>query len=103
AEESAKLTAKDFAELRALAGNSSGRFDEVYVDQRLRASGVLFGLAPGGVKGTAALRSDSRPYEGLYDPGPQGAPFPTRPLPPPGRPARTPPTQKAFEGAVPAP
>jgi len=87
AEEAAKLTAKDFADLRSLAGNGLGRFDEVYVDtpqgKRFRSSGVVFALAPGGVKGTAVLRSDGGRYDDLYVRGPNGWRFESRTYAPP--------------------
>jgi len=87
AEEAAKLTAKDFAELRALAGNDRGQFDDVYVDtpqgKRFRSAGVVFGLASGGVKGTAVLRSDGGRYDDLYVRGPNGWRFESRTYLPP--------------------
>lgn len=69
-EETAKLTAKDFADLRRLAGNDRGQFDDVYVDtpngRRFRSSGVTFGLVPDGVKGTAILKNKGGRYDDLY-------------------------------------
>jgi hypothetical protein len=70
AEAAARLTAKDFSEIRQLAGNDRGQFDDVYVDtpngKRFRSSGVALGLAPEGVKGTAYLRNDGGHYDDVY-------------------------------------
>jgi hypothetical protein len=69
-EEAAKLTARDFAEIRQLAGNDRGQFDDVYVEtpngKRFRSSGVALGLVPEGVKGTAFLRNEGGRYEDVY-------------------------------------
>jgi SnoaL-like domain len=69
-EANAKLTARDFTEIRRLAGNDRGQFDDVFVDtpngRRFRSSGVTFGLVPEGVKGTAVLRNDGGRYEDVY-------------------------------------
>jgi hypothetical protein len=69
-EAGAKLTAQDFMDLRQLAGNDRGRFDDVYMDtangKRFRSSGVTFGLLPEGVKGTAYLRNDGGHYDDVY-------------------------------------
>jgi hypothetical protein len=70
AEAAAKLTARDFSEIRQLAGNDRGQFDDVYVDtpngKRFRSSGVALGLVPEGVKGTAVLRNDGGRYDDVY-------------------------------------
>lgn len=64
------LTARDFVELRRLAGNDHGQFDDYYVTtpngRRFRSSGVTFTLVPDGVKGTAYLRNDGGRYEDVY-------------------------------------
>ena len=69
-EAAAKLTAQDFADIRRLAGNESGQFDDVHVDtpngKRFRSSGVVLGLVPDGVKGTAYLRGDGGHYDDVY-------------------------------------
>jgi hypothetical protein len=70
AEAAAKLTAQDFSEIRQLAGNDRGQFDDVWVDtpngRRFRSSGVALGLLPEGVKGTAYLRNDGGHYDDVY-------------------------------------
>ena len=70
AEMTAKLSAQDFAEIRQLAGNDRGRFDDVFVDtpngRRFRSSGLTLAAVTDGVKGTALLRNDGGRYEDVY-------------------------------------
>ena len=86
-EEGAKLTAKDFVEIRRLAGNDRGQFDDVYVEtpngKRFRSSGVALGLVPEGVKGTAYLRNDGGRYEDVYVKTANGWRFKSRTYVPP--------------------
>ena len=90
-EEAAKLTAKDFVEIRRLAGNDRGQFDDVYVDtpngKRFRSSGVALGLVPEGVKGTAYLRNDGGRYEDVYVKTSNGWRFKSRAFVPSAAPA----------------
>jgi SnoaL-like protein len=90
-EEAAKLTAKDFVEIRRLAGNDRGQFDDVYVDtpngKRFRSSGVALGLVPEGVKGTAYLRNDGGRYEDVYVKTSNGWRFKSRTFVPSAAPA----------------
>jgi hypothetical protein len=86
-EAAARLTARDFAEIRQLAGNDRGQFDDVYVDtpngRRFRSSGVTLGLVPDGVKGTAFLRNDGGRYDDVYVRTPNGWRFKSRTYVPP--------------------
>ena len=85
----AKLSAQDFAEIRQLAGNDRGQFDDVFVDtpngRRFRSSGLTLALVPEGVKGTALLKNDGGRYEDVYVKTANGWRFKSRTyVPPPG-------------------
>jgi hypothetical protein len=84
----AKVSAQDFAEIRQLAGNDRGRFDDVWVEtpngKRFRSSGLTLALIPDGVKGTAVLKNDGGRYEDVYVKGANGWRFQTRAYVPPG-------------------
>jgi SnoaL-like domain len=87
AEAAAKLTAQDFAEIRRLAGNDHGQFDDVWTDtpngKRFRSSGVALALVPEGVKGTAYLRNDGGHYDDVYVKTANGWRFKSRTYVPP--------------------
>ena len=87
AELTAKLSARDFAEIRQLAGDDRGQFDDVFVDtpngRRFRSSGLTLALVPEGVKGTALLRNDGGRYEDLYVKTANGWRFQSRTYVPP--------------------
>lgn len=91
-ETNAKLTAQDFVELRQLAGNDRGQFDEVWTDtpngKRLRSSGVSFRIVPEGVKGTSVLRHDGGRYDDLYVKTANGWRFTSRTYMPPATEAK---------------
>ena len=85
----AKLSAQDFAEIRRLAGNDRGQFDDVFIDtpngRRFRSSGLTLALVAEGVKGTALLRNDGGRYEDVYVKTANGWRFKSRTyVPPPG-------------------
>ena len=85
----ARLSAQDFAEIRQLAGNDRGQFDDVFVDtpngRRFRSSGVTLALVAEGVKGTALLKNDGGRYEDVYLKTANGWRFKSRTyVPPPG-------------------
>ena len=69
-EETAGFGSKDFAELRKLAGDGLGYFDDVMRDtpagRRLRSSGVVLTVTPEGATGKAYLRNDGGHYEDVY-------------------------------------
>ena len=81
-EAAAHLTVEDFIQIRALAGEQSGTFDDVYTDDAsaphssatpgggpgrlFRASGLVVTLSPEGVRGKAYLRGENGFYDDLY-------------------------------------
>jgi hypothetical protein len=69
-EEAAKLTGKDFIEIRRLAGNDLGDFADVYADtpqgRRFRSAGLVVTASPEGAIGKAYLRNDGGHYEDVY-------------------------------------
>ncbi|MEO8257901.1 MAG: nuclear transport factor 2 family protein [Acidobacteriota bacterium] len=91
-ETAARLTAQDFSDLRQLAGNDHGQFDDVWSEtpngKRLRSSGVTFRAVPEGVKGTSVLRRDGGRYDDLYVKTANGWRFASRTYLPPGTDAK---------------
>ena len=86
----AKLHAQDFAEIRRLAGDDRGQFDDVFVEtpngKRFRSSGLTLALIPeGGVKGTAILKNGGGRYEDAYVKDANGWRFQSRAYVPPPR------------------
>jgi SnoaL-like protein len=81
-EEAAKLTGKDFIEIRRLAGNDRGYFDDTYVDtpqgKRFRSAGLVVTASPEGAIGKAYLRNDGGHYEDVYVRSPNGWRFRSR-------------------------
>ena len=81
-EENAKLNAQDFIEIRRLAGNGSGQYDDVYSNgpdgKHLRSSGVVIAPSPDGATGKVFLRNNGGRYEDVYVKGPQGWRFKSR-------------------------
>jgi hypothetical protein len=76
-EQEMKLTAREIAAIRRLAGTELGLFDDVYVTgtdgvRRFRSSGVAMGLSPEGVTGRAVLKNDGGRYDDVYERSPQG-------------------------------
>jgi hypothetical protein len=81
-EEAAKLTARDFIELRRLAGNDTGQFDDVYTNtpagRQFRSSGVVIAPSPEGATGKALLKQDGGYYDDSYVRSPRGWRFKSR-------------------------
>lgn len=81
-EEAAKLTAVDFNEMRHLAGNDTGQFDDVYSSgpqgKQFRSAGVVIAPAPEGATGRAYLKTDGGRYDDVYEKTPQGWRFKSR-------------------------
>ena len=75
-EEAAKLTASDFNDIRTLAGNDSGPFDDVYSStpqgKQFRSSGVVIAPSSDGATGRAQLKNDGGRYDDIYVKTPQG-------------------------------
>jgi hypothetical protein len=76
-EQEMKLTAREIAAIRRLAGTDLGLFDDVYVTgadgvRRFRSSGVALGLSPEGVTGRSVLKNDGGRYDDVYVRTPQG-------------------------------
>jgi hypothetical protein len=69
-EEAAHLTARDFIEIRQLAGNDSGQFEDIYLTapegKHFRSSGVVITPAPDGAVGRAYLKNDGGHYDDVY-------------------------------------
>jgi hypothetical protein len=69
-EETAKLTAQDFIDIRKLAGNEGGQFDDVYSTapdgKKFRSSGVVIAPSAEGATGKVYLRNDGGHYEDVY-------------------------------------
>jgi hypothetical protein len=85
AELAARLTTEDFIEIRALAGDDHGHYENLYGDhdkiaprsgaadhRPFRTSGLRLTPAPEGVRGTAYLRNNGGHYEDLYVKTPEG-------------------------------
>jgi hypothetical protein len=85
AELQARLTTQDFIEIRELAGDDHGHYENLYgkseediglrgsvKDPRFRTSGLRLTPAPNGVHGLAYLRGNGGHYEDLYVKTPQG-------------------------------
>ena len=84
-EEKANLTSQDFIEIRRLAGNDAGRYEDVYSNgpegnagKQLRSSGVVIAPAPDGATGKVFLRGDGGHYEDVYVKGSSGWRFKSR-------------------------
>ena len=81
-EEAAHLTARDFIEIRQLAGNHTGQFKDVYTDapegKRFRSSGVVIAPSPEGATGKAYLSRDAGAYDDVYTKTSQGWRFKSR-------------------------
>jgi hypothetical protein len=76
----AKLTTEDFIEIRKLAGDDHGHFENLYGDhdnptprsgtagkQPFRVSGLRLLVSPEGVRGLAYVRDNGGRYEDLYE------------------------------------
>jgi len=85
AELQARLTTQDFIEIRELAGDDHGHYENLYgkseediglrgsvKDPRFRTSGLRLTPVPNGVHGLAYLRGNGGHYEDLYVKTPQG-------------------------------
>jgi hypothetical protein len=87
AEVAAQLTTQDFIEIRQLAGDDHGHYEDLYggpdgpitprhptggIDQPFRSSGLRLTPTPDGVRGLAYLRDNGGHYEDLYVKTPQG-------------------------------
>jgi predicted enzyme related to lactoylglutathione lyase len=84
----AGLTKQDFIEIRALAGDDHGHYEDLYGehngvntprgkvfgpdDRPFRTSGLQLRLTPEGVRGLAYIRNNGGHYEDLYVKTPQG-------------------------------
>jgi SnoaL-like domain len=70
-EEAAKLTSADFDEIRDLAGNDTGQFEDVYSatprGKQFRSAGVVIAPSPEGATGRASLKNDGGLYEDVYE------------------------------------
>jgi hypothetical protein len=81
-EEKVKLTSQDFIEIRRLAGNENGQYEDVYSNgpdgKHLRSSGVVIAPSPDGATGKVFLRNNGGHYEDVYVKGPQGWRFKSR-------------------------
>jgi hypothetical protein len=98
AELSAKLTTDDFIEIRQLAGDDHGHYENLYGqpdgkisprmsvsdDRPFRSSGLRLTPTPDGVRGLAYLRDNGGHYEDLYVKTPQGWRIKERVYVPPG-------------------
>jgi hypothetical protein len=86
-EAAAKLTTRDFIEIRQLAGDDHGHYENLYGDDKkigprgltkgpdrrpFRTSGLRLTPVPGGVRGTAYLRDNGGRYDDLYVKTPDG-------------------------------
>jgi hypothetical protein len=75
-EEAARLTSRDFIEIRRLSGNDAGRFEDVYSvepsGRQFRSSGTVIRPAAEGAIGKAVLRNDGGRYDDVYVKTPQG-------------------------------
>ncbi len=80
-QERARLTAQDYEDIRALAGEGRGEYTAVYVDTpkgpRFRSAGLVIEPSPEGATGKAILADGSR-YEDVYVKGPAGWRFKSR-------------------------
>ncbi len=100
AELAAKLTTQDFIEIRALAGDDHGYYEDLYGehhalntprgkafgpdDRPFRSSGLQLTVAPdGGITGLAYIRNNGGHYEDSYVKTPQGWRIKTRKYVPP--------------------
>jgi SnoaL-like protein len=81
-EEKANLTSQDFIEIRRLAGNDLGRYEDVYSSgpdgKQLRSSGVVIAPSADGATGKVFLRNDGGHYEDVYMKGAAGWRFKSR-------------------------
>ena len=81
-EEAAKLTAVDFNEIRRLAGNDSGQFQDVYSTspqgRQFRSSGVVITPSPEGATGRGYLKNEGGRYDDVYEKTAQGWRFKSR-------------------------
>jgi SnoaL-like domain len=70
-EEAARLTSADFDEIRHLAGNDTGQFEDVYSTtprgKQFRSAGVVIVPSPEGATGRASLKNDGGLYEDVYE------------------------------------
>jgi hypothetical protein len=86
-EVAAGLSTQDFVQIRQLAGDDHGHYEDVYgekgkstplgmtmgADHRpFRASGLTLALVPEGLRGTAYIRNNGGHYEDLYVKTPEG-------------------------------
>jgi len=89
-EEAAGLTAQGFAEIRRLAGDDTGQFDDVYSNgpdgRHFRSAGIVIAPAPGGATGKAYLKNDGGHYDDVYVRTSHGWRFQSRTYVPPDAP-----------------
>ena len=87
-EKAAGMTAVDFEEIRKLAGNDSGQFQDVWADfpdgKRFRSSGVSIAAKPGAPVTGRGLLKDGGRYEDEYLKTASGWKFKSRKYTPPG-------------------
>jgi hypothetical protein len=104
-EVAAGLSTLDFVEIRQLAGDDHGHYEDLYgehggvvaprgligrADAPFRTSGLVLTPAPGGVRGVAYLRDNGGHYEDLYVKTPKGWRISKRVYVPPASGASTP-------------
>jgi hypothetical protein len=81
-EEAAKMSSADFDEIRRLAGNDTGQFEDVYSTtpqgKQFRSAGVVIAPSPEGATGRATLKNDGGLYEDVYERIAQGWRFKSR-------------------------
>ena len=86
-EDAAHLDERGFIEVRRLAGNETGQFDDVYSSgpdgRRFRSAGVVITASPQGVLGTAYLKNDGGHYDDVYMRTAEGWRFQSRTYVPP--------------------
>jgi hypothetical protein len=86
-EDAAHLDAQGFVEVRRLAGDDTGQFDDVYSNgpegRRFRSAGVVITPAPEGAKGKAYLKNDGGHYDDVYARTADGWRFQSRTYVPP--------------------
>ena len=87
-EDAAHLDAQGFIEVRRLAGNDTGQFDDVYSNgpegRHFRSAGVVIVPSPEGATGRAFLKNDGGRYDDVYVRTAQGWRFQSRTYVPPG-------------------
>jgi hypothetical protein len=81
-EEAANLTSADFDEIRHLAGNDTGQFDDVYSPtpqgKQFRSAGIVITPSADGATGRASLKNDGGFYEDVYERTARGWRFKSR-------------------------